>query len=144
MDLRSSHHQSCNWMRWTSTTTQSTSSSAVSPSLPILNPASVWYGYLLFCELGLDSPSVEIVLWVGHVGEKVQRSRSQSLGRGLHRTCPGPFSSLTGPLCSIDRAWPVVFYKYLEQYFVLLVSALSVLLTGTQRREHGSGSDLGC
>lgn len=81
----------------------------------------------LFRELGLDSPSVEIVLWVGRVGEKVHRSRSQSLGRGLGCTCPAPFSSLTGPLCSIDRAWPVVFYKYLEQYFVLLVSALSVL-----------------
>ena len=77
---------------------------------------------------------MEIVLWVGHVGEKVH-SRSQSLGRGLRCTCPGPFSSLTGPLCNIDRAWPVVFYKYLEQYFVLLVSALSVLLTVEHRGE---------
>jgi hypothetical protein len=57
----------------------------------------------LFCELGVNSPSVEIVLWIGHVGGKVHRSRSQSLGRGLHCTCPGPSSSLTGPLCSIDR-----------------------------------------
>lgn len=61
MGLRSSHRQFCNWMRWISTMILSMSSSAVSLSLLISSPASVWYGCCLFP--GLSHP--KYVLWIG-------------------------------------------------------------------------------